>query len=341
MKRFHRVKEMNFDEMVLKEEYEKVRGLGDRLRYIKEMIDWKPFIPMVKLVFYDNDETGGRPHTDELVVVRAMVLQSLYGLSDEELEYQCNDRLSFRNFLGYPEKVPDFTTIWKIRERLQNAAIDVQIWDELQRQLIAKGFTIQKGVIQDATFIESDQGKKRIQEEKKAEKEGKEIGYNERQKAHMDKDASFALKGNSIHHGYKTHIKMDIDHQLIREIEVTTAKVHDTKVNLITQKDVAAYRDRGYVGSEVPKGVEDKTMLRAGRGHKLNGGQLKRNRAISRIRAIGERPFSVIKNVFRGGRTSVKTLRRVRIKEIFKAFTYNLYQMFTLEKKRLGRAIDG
>jgi IS5 family transposase len=341
MKRFHQEKEMNFDEMVLKEEYEKVRGLGDRLRYIKEMIDWEPFIPMVKLVFHDNDETGGRPHADELVVVRAMVLQSLYGLSDEELEYQCNDRLSFRNFLGYPEKVPDFTTIWKIRERLQKAAIDIQIWDELQRQLNAKGYAIKKGVIQDATFIESDQGKKRIQEEKKAKKEGKEIEYTEKQKAHMDKDASFALKGGCIHHGYKSHIKMDIDNQLIRELDVTTAKVHDTKVNLLTKDDIAAYRDRGYFGGGVPKGVEDKTMRRAVRGHKLNGGQQKRNRAISRIRSIGERPFSVIKNVFRGGRTSVKTLRRVKIKEIFKAFSYNLYQLFTLEKKCLGRAIDG
>jgi IS5 family transposase len=341
MKHFHHEKEMNFDEMVMRGEYERVKGLGDRLPFLKDMVDWNQFIPMVRLVFHDNDEVGGRPHTNEIVVVRAMILQSLYGLSDEELEFQCNDRLSFRNFLDYPEKVPDFTTIWKIRERLHKACIDNLIWDELQRQLIAKGYTIKKGVIQDATFIESDQGKKRIQEEKKAKKEGKEIEYTEKQKAHLDKDASFAIKGNNIHHGYKDHIKMDIDYQLIRDIKITTAKVPDNDVNLVTRKDVAAYRDRGYFVGNLPKGVVDNTMLRATRGHKLNGGQLKRNSALSRIRSIGERPFSVIKSVFHGGRTTVKTLERVRIKETFKGFAFNLYQMFTLEKKRLGRAIDG
>lgn len=341
MKRFHREKEMSFDEMVLKGEYEKVRGLGDRLRHIKEIIDWEPFIPMIRLVFHDNEKTGGRPHTDELVVVRAMILQSFYGLSDPELEFQCNDRLSFRNFLGYPDRVPDFTTIWKIRERLQKAGIDIQIWDELQRQLIAKGYTVKKGVIQDASFVESDQGKKRIQNEKKAEKEGKKIEYTEKQKAHIDKDGSFAKKGNNIHFGYKVHIKVDIDHGFIRDIETTTAKVHDTRVNLVDDGDVAAYRDRGYFGSLLPASVIDKTMLRANRNHQLNGGQLKRNKSISKIRGIGERPFSVIKRVFNGGRTFVKTLARVRIKERFKALAYNLYNLFTIERKRLAQAIVG
>jgi IS5 family transposase len=167
----------SFEEWMLKEEYSKVRGLGDRLVFMKELINWKPFIPIVRSVFNDNDITGGRPHTDELVVVRSMLLQSWYGLSDEELEFQCNDRLSFRNFLGFPEKVPDFTTIWKIREPLINSRKDELIWQELQRQLDRKGYVTKKGVIQDATFIEADQGKKRIQNEKRARKEGKEIEY--------------------------------------------------------------------------------------------------------------------------------------------------------------------
>ena len=40
------------------------------------------------------------------------------------------DRLSFRYFLGFPENIPDFTTIWKIRDRLQhwrNRHIDL-VW---------------------------------------------------------------------------------------------------------------------------------------------------------------------------------------------------------------------
>lgn len=331
---------VDFDELALREAYARVRGLGDRLEYMKREIDWKPFIPMIRSVFLDNEKTGGRPHTPELVIVRALLLQGWYGLSDPELEFQINDRLSFRNFLGYPERVPDFTTIWRIRERLQKAGIDRRIWAELQRQLDEKGYVTKKGVIQDATFIEADFGKKRRQMEKKAEKEGRTIEYTEKQKAHMDRDGTFTIKSGVVYYGYKDHIKIDVAHQLMREITTTTASRNDCTVNLVEEDDDVAYRDRGYFGTTLPQGVTDKTMQRAVRGRKLNGGQQRRNTAISRIRAPGERPFSVIKRVFRGGRTLVKRLERVRIKEVFKAFGFNLYQLFTLERKRLAQAID-
>jgi IS5 family transposase len=82
-----------------------------------------------------------------------MLLQAWYGLSDPELEFQCLDRLSFRNFLGFPEQIPDFSTIWRIRDRLKTVGVDTQIWDELQQQLDAKGFEIKKGTIQDAASV--------------------------------------------------------------------------------------------------------------------------------------------------------------------------------------------
>ena len=159
-----------FDEYILREQYLKVRGLGDRLVLMKEQIDWKPFVPLVKSVFNNDTSKGGRPNTDERVVVRCMLLQAWYGLTDPELEYQCNDRLSFRNFLGYPDRVPDFTTIWKIRDRLVSAGVDVKIWGELQRQIDGLGYKIESGVIQDASFIKADPGRKRQQKEKTAEK---------------------------------------------------------------------------------------------------------------------------------------------------------------------------
>jgi len=326
----------NFEQWLLREEYEKVRGLGDRLEFMKEVIDWEPFVPIVRSVFRNDDIIGGRPHTDEIVVVRAMLLQSWYNLSDPELEFQCNDRLSFRNFLGYPDKVPDFTTIWRIRERLKEQGKDKLIWAEEQRQLDMKGYVAKKGVIQDATFVEADQGRKRIQEEKRAKKEGRVIEYTEKQKAHMDKDGTYSKKGITLHYGYKNHIKTDVEYDLIRAIETTTASPNDCTVNLVEKGDRIAYRDRGYFGTALPDGVEDKTMQKAVRGRKLNGGQQKRNRAISRIRSRVERPFSVIKRVFHGDRTLVKTIDRVRIKEMFKAFAYNMYQLFTLERKRLA-----
>jgi IS5 family transposase len=306
---------------------------------MKHQIDWKPFIPLVKSVFHDNEVIGGRPHTDELIVVRSMLLQAWYGLSDPELEFQCLDRLSFRNFLGFPDQIPDFTTIWKIRDRLKEAKVDEKIWNELQRQLDTKGYTVKKGVIQDACFIEADQGKKRIQQEKRARREGKPMEYTEKQLQHMDKDGGYSVKHGQIHYGYKSHIKVDVDHHLIRDLEVTSANLHDGDVDLVKEGDQAAYRDKGYFGKQLEaEGVVDKTMKRAVRGRKLNGGEQKRNKAIGRVRAPGERPFSVMKRVFKGDRTQVKTLERVHIKEMFKCFGYDLYHLVTLERKRLAVA---
>jgi len=273
---------------------------------------------------------GGRPHTDELVVVRSMLLQAWYNLSDPELEFQCHDRLSFRNFLGFPEKIPDFTTIWKIRDRLEADGVDVLIWDELQRQLDGKGFKVKKGTIQDAAFIEADLGKKRYRNEKKARKKGETVKYTDKQRRHIDKDGSFSVKHGQVHYWYKSHVKLDVDHHLIRDVEVTTASVHDSKVDL-SKHDEVVYRDRGYTGKETIA-IGNASMKRGN----LSIRNKLRNKRISKKRAPGERPFSVIKRTFNGDRTFVKTLPRVRVKEMFKYFAYNLYQLVTLERKRVS-----
>jgi len=324
---------MSFNQFILNEQYRKVEGLGDRLSLMKKQINWSPFIPLVKSVYHDNKETGGRPHTNELVVVRSLLLQSWYGLSDPELEFACNDRLSFRNFLGFTENIPDFSTIWKARERLKDSGVEVKIWAELQRQLDKKGYSVQTGVIQDATFIESDLGKKRYYKEKKAEKEGRTIEYTEKQKKHIDKDATFSIKNNQIHFGYKSHIKLDMKHHLIRDHVTTTASLFDGNIDLGSNDEVI-YRDRAYTGKET-QAKGNASMKRGNLTYK----EKHRNKRISRKRVPGERPFAVMKTIFNGLRTRVKRLPRVHIKEMFKCFAFNLYQLVTLERKKLATAL--
>nr|WP_246046639.1 transposase [Chlorobaculum thiosulfatiphilum] len=62
------------------------------------------------------------------MMFKLLILQSLYNLSDDQMEYQITDRLSFRRFLGLKssDKVPDSKTIWKFRETLiQEELIEV------------------------------------------------------------------------------------------------------------------------------------------------------------------------------------------------------------------------
>ena len=171
----------------------------------------------------------------------------------------------------------------------------------------------------------------------KLKKEGKEVVYTHKQLQHIDKDAKFGVKNNQIHFGYKSHVKTCVDYTLVREINVTSANIHDNNIDLCEEDDVAMYRDKGYSGSQLRfANVNDMTMIRKDKNTEWVQSL---NKAISKIRCVGERPFSVIKEVFKGTSTKVKTLARVHTKELFKYFVYNLYQLVTLTRKKIAIAI--
>jgi IS5 family transposase len=86
-------------------------------------------------------------------MIKILVLQHWYSLSDQRIERELANNVSFMNFLGFPEIIPDSTNIWLFRERLTEKGKPDGIWQELQRQLDAKGLVVKEGSIQDATFI--------------------------------------------------------------------------------------------------------------------------------------------------------------------------------------------
>ena len=308
-----------FTNYVMKNEYARVEQLGDKLAEIDPLINWESFRSIIRSMYDNQTERGGRPNNDEIVMFKMLVLQQWYGLSDPELERQANDRISFRKFLGFPEIIPDRSTVWAFRERLIDTGKDERIWEELQRQLDSKGLKVKEGVVQDATFITADPGHKKIDEPRGPEA-----------KTRRNKDGDWAKKGGKSHYGYKLHSKSDIDYGLIRAIETTPASVHDSQVDL-TKPGEVAYRDRGYFGA--PCKGHNATMNRATRGHPLNIKEKMRNKRITRKRAPGERPYAVIKNIFHSGYVKVTTTLRTHTKNIITCFCYNLMQLNTLKQK--------
>jgi len=113
----------------------------------------------------------------------------------------------------------------------------------------------------------------------------------------------------------------------LHSVEVTTAGVYDSEVDL-SKRDEVIYRDKGNTGKET-KAKGNGSMKRGN----LTIWQKLRNKRIAKKRAPGERPFSFIKRTFNGDRTYVKTLPRVRVKEMIKCFAYDLFQLVTLERK--------
>ena len=307
----------SFRSYMLRKAYQNVKKNGDRLAEVDPLIDWTAFKPIIQPIYDNRGPMGGRPNTDPVIMVKLLVLQAWYGLSDPELERQVDDRLSFQRFLGFPEKAPDYSTVWRFRERLAETGRDRLVWAELQRQLDEKGLRVKKGVVQDASFITADPGHAPAEEPR-----------GEEAKTRRSKDGAWSKKGNKSYFGYKLHAKMDIMHGLIRALEATPANVHDSRVDLSLPGEVV-YRDKGYQGVK-PRGW-DATMKRASRGHPLSIWDRLRNRRINRKRAPGERPFAVIKRVFGGGHVLVTRLSRVRVKLVFACICFNLVQLGRLE----------
>ena len=306
----------SFESYLLRKLYHKTSRNGDRLAEAEKKLDWEAFRPIIKAMYTNDTPRGGRPNTDEVVMVKLLVLQQWYGLSDPEIERQTLDRISFQHFLGFPGDAPDYSTVWSFRERLAETGTDRLVWAELQRQMDEKGLKVKKGVVQDATFITSDPGHAPADKPR-----------GEEAKTRRSRDGTWAKKGAKSFFGYKLHAKPDIDHGLIRDLETTPANVHDSRVDL-SRPGEPVYRDKGYFGVK-PRGY-DATMKRASRGHPLSIWDRLRNARISRKRAPGERPFAVIKRVFGSGHVLVTTVERVHVKMVFSCLCFNLVQLVSL-----------
>ena len=300
----------------LKEKYRQY-FVNDPLAFAKEAIDWSAFPPLLKDLYRNDTDRGGRPNIPIITMVKVLYLQSLYNLVDEQAEKEIHDRISFMNFLDYPDLLPDAKTIWYFRERLSKTGRDRIIWNELQRQLEAKGIKVKRGSMQDATFITSDPGHEKHDEPRS---EGK---------TRRSKDGSFTKKNNRTFFGYKGHtITDDNPVPVIRSYAVTTAKAHDTRIDL-SKRGITVYRDKGYFGSD-PRGI-DGTMDRAVRNHKLSIESVRRNLRISRKRSLVEYPYAVMKRVFHFSHVLVTMVRRVRVKFMFACFGYNVHALKILQ----------
>lgn len=297
----------------------------DKLLKIKRLVDWEKFRPIIAQLYRNKTSKGGRPNMDEIVMFKCLVLQSYYNLSDPQLEFQLKDRLSFQNFIGLNQPVPDFTTVWRFRERLEKSKVKPLIWKELQRQLKHYGIVVKKGMIQDATFIESPRGIKRIGKKKITPKMRAAMEASNQ----IDTDATFGGKGKRFFHGYKLHTKVDVDYGFIQRFDTTTAKTHDSRIELSNPGDGKMYRDKGYFGVPLrhPE-VEDCTLHKTARNRPLTDEEKARNLHLSRIRSPGERPYAVLKNIFGRGHTKLKQLGRVHVQQLFNCFTFNIVHLY-------------
>jgi IS5 family transposase len=309
---------------------------GDPLPKLKKLVDWERFRPELEAVRdKERKSNAGRKPFDVVVMFKVLVLQSLYNLSDEKIEFQIRDRISFMRFLDLSlgDAVPDEKTIWLFREQLTEAGLINRLFEEFDTFLQEKGFSARKGQIIDASIVEAPR-QRNSREENRQIKEGQAPeGWSEQKKRQKDTDARWTKKNGQNHYGYKNHINIDVKHKLIRDYEVTPASVHDSQIfeelldEANSSRDVwadSAYRSEEKL-KELKKRKYREHLQRKGCRHKkLTDREAQGNRTRSRIRSRVEHVFGV--QAKRAGTLIVRVigLLRVKAKIGLRNLAYNL-----------------
>lgn len=291
-------------------------GRTGQLDRLNGLVKWYRF---EKLLRHLRDaQSPGQPGYPVLVLFKALLLQSLYGLSDRQLEEAVSDRLSFRRFCGLSleEAVPDHTVLNRFRNRLIREALLDKLFGELDRQLEKAGVVLKRGTMLDASLIEAVS----------APPSGA--------RPSPDPDAAFAKRqgkaGSSF--GYKAHLGVDQGSGLIRAVITTPANVNDTVVaDALIRGDEravladAAYHTHARERALKARGIKARLMRRANKHHPELPARLKRyNRLIARRRAAVETTFATLKGRMRLSRIRYRGLAKASAQVLMAAIAFNM-----------------
>src|ERR1017187_6772279 len=338
-----------FDEHFL---LERLTKLNDPLIKLNKHIDWNIFSPVLNqaLVDSEKDESkGGRPPFDKLMMFKILILQGMYNLSDDQMEYQINDRRSFMRFLGLKisDKVPDSKTIWHYRETLIEKGVIEKLFERFNTTLDEQGVFANEGRMVDASFVEAPR-QRNTRDENKQIKSGqtpepwKETPHKLSQK---DVDARWTKKNKTVFYGYKNHVKGDTKTKLIVDYVVTDASVHDSQTleDLLNEKDKEQelYADSAYTGENQEKVITAKEMKnkvheKGYRGRPLTEKQKEDNTEKSRTRARVEHIFGFVENSMNGSIIRTIGIVRAKAKIGMMNLVYNISRCVQLKKVVMG-----
>jgi IS5 family transposase len=322
----------------------KLDKMGDILQIMEQHVNFAALAASIdRAAARPSQAKGGRPPFPTVLMVRVLVLQQLHGLSDEQMEYQLLDRLSFQRFAGlrHSSQIPDRTTIWTFRERLIAAHAHETLFDAVERQLHRHGYMARCGQLVDASIVPVPK-----QALKKGEKalinqpeQAMPIDWSPAKRRQKDIDATWTRKHGKSYFGYKLSINADKRYKLIRKLKVTTASQHDTLHlddvldDYNTSRDL--YGDKGYVGSDrearlKANGYRVHIQRKATKGKPLSDCQKRRNTRIAKTRARVEHVFAGIEQLGGKGIRSIG-LARATLQLNLKAATYNLRRLCSLK----------
>jgi transposase, IS5 family len=285
--------------------FEQLDNGGDPLVKLNEVVNWELFRnDLEKVRDKERKSNAGRKPFDAILMFKILILQSLYNLSDDQLEFQIRDRLSFMRFLGLSlgDTVPDAKTVWLFREQLTEAHLVKTLFERFDKFLRESGFTARKGQIVDASIVPAPRQRNSRDENKQIKDGHIPEDWSETKKRQKDTDARWTQKNGKNFFGYKNHIQADAKHKLIRDYAVTEASMHDSQVfeELLdednTSRDVwadSAYRSQNTLEILEQRRFREHLQRKGCRHKKLTEREKQGNHTRSKIRSRVEHIFGV------------------------------------------------
>lgn len=264
------------------------------LEKMEEIIPWRVWVELIR-PYYPEGKRGRKPQDIERML-RMLLLQVWFSLSDEGIEDAIYDSYAMKQFSGIDfnsgEQVPDATTLCKFRKLLNEHGIQEKIFAQINKQLSEQGKMMHGGTILDATIVDAPDSRKNEQKE-------------------PDPEMHSVKKGTEWHYGLKAHIGVDAGTGYARRLMVTAANVAEVEVapKLLRQDDEVIYGDCAYLKMEerVKDGIERDYRINRQMGtfkrHYGDGLAYKMEKEIesrkSSVRWKVEYIFHIVKDIFK------------------------------------------
>lgn len=322
---------------------ERIDRLGNPLVELDANVDWEAFRPLLdRTRTKARKSPAGRKPLDVVLMFKSLVLASLYNLSDEQLEFQIEDRRSFQRFIGLSDAkhAPDRNSFWLFRESLKDLKLTETLFNEFNRQLDRAGLIARKGQLIDASFVKAPV-QRNTPDENDRIKSGEAIdGWSENKRRQKDTDARWTKKGDKSYYGYKNHVNVDNAHKLIRKYAVTDASVHDSQ-RLETLLDAgntsravwadSAYRSEAAEADLKTKGYRSQIHRKGARGKPLTAREKQGNKTRSQTRCRVEHVFAWMAQ-WGGKAVRGIGLARAEVRIGFMNLVYNMRRFCTLHR---------
>jgi len=222
-----------FGEMV----YERAVPRDHPLRQMDQVVDWEPFVERLLSLYRGGGGAVGRPPYDPEVMLKMYLLCHLYGMTHRRAEEFVNDSLSAKCFLGLAvdEPAPDHTTLSVFKQRIEERGGERfmgEMLAELIRQGTGQGIEFGSMQIVDSTAAVANVNTAKDEGRQKKEGKGPRDGSARWGVKHMRRrrnERGEVVKQKQYFYGFKAHVSMNAQAEMITSVVVTPGNAHDGK----------------------------------------------------------------------------------------------------------------